>query len=216
MKKLMFAIATAIVILGAGSAAAETYPSRPITMIVPFAAGGPTDVIARILAKRMGDSLGQTVVVENISGVAGTIATGKAVHASPDGYTLSIGHYGTHAVNELVYSLPYNLVRDFAPVALLTSSPYLIVSSTSVPAKDLKGLIAWIKANPDQAIASNNGPGSAGQLLSLKFQSITGLRFRFAAYRGGDAASMPDVLARISHTANCCARGDRRIGRRRR
>lgn len=195
MKKLMLVIATAIVILTAGSAAAQTYPSRPITMIVPFAAGGPTDVIARILAQRMGDFLGQNVVVENISGAAGTIATGKAVHAPPDGYTLSIGHYGTHAVNELVYSLPYDLVRDFAPVALLTSSPYLIVSSTSLPVKDLKGLIAWLKANPDQTIASSNGPGSAGQLLSLKLQSITGLRFRFAAYRGGDAASMPDVLA---------------------
>src|SRR6185312_5042924 len=176
-------------------AAAEVYPSRPITMIVPFGAGGPTDVIARVLAQRMGQSLGQTVVVENITGAAGTLATGKAVHAQPDGYTLSIGHYGTHAVNSLVYSLPYDLVRDFAPVALIATSPYLVVSSTSIPAKDLKGLIAWLKAHPDQEVAGMNGPGSAGQLLTLKFQSLTGLHFRFATYRGGDAASMVDVLA---------------------
>lgn len=176
-------------------AAAADYPSRPITMIVPFAAGGPTDVIARILAQRMGESLGQTVVVENVTGAAGTIATGKVVHSQPDGYTLSIGHYGTHAVNQLVYSLPYDLVRDFAPVALIASSPYLIVSSTSIPATDLKSLIAWLKGNPDRAVASMNGAGSAGQLLGLKFQGVTGVHFRFAAYRGGDAATIPDVLA---------------------
>ena len=195
MTKFIFAAALAIAALAGRNATAEVYPSRPVTMIVPFGAGGPTDVIARILAQRMGQSLGQTVVVENISGAAGTIATGKAVHAQPDGYTLSIGHYGTHAVNSLVYSLPYDLVRDFAPVSLIATSPYLIVSSTSIPAKDLKGLIAWLKAHPAQAVAGMNGMGSAGQLLSLKFQSITGVHFRFAAYKGGDAASMPDVLA---------------------
>jgi len=166
-----------------------------VRVIVPFAAGGPTDVIARILAERMSESLGQTIIVENVTGAAGTIATGRAVHAQPDGYTLSIGHYGTHAVNGLVYSLPYDLVRDFAPIAPLVRSPYLIVSSTSIPATDLTGLIAWLKAHPDQAVAGSNGPGSAGQLLGLKFQSITGIHFRFAAYRGGDAASMPDLLA---------------------
>ena len=195
MRKFILGAAIAIAAMTARNAVAEVYPSRPITMIVPFGAGGPTDVIARILAQRMGEALGQTVVVENITGAAGTIATGKAVHAPPDGYTLSIGHYGTHAVNSLVYSLPYDLVRDFAPVALVATSPYLIVSSTSIPATDLKGLVAWLKAHPDQAIASSNGPGSAGQLLSLRFQSITGLHFRFASYRGGDAASMVDVLA---------------------
>jgi len=195
MRTLIFAATVAAAAAFAQSAAADNYPSRPITMIVPFAAGGPTDVIARILAQRMSESLGQPVVVQNITGAAGTIATGKVVRSKPDGYTLSIGHYGTHAVNALVYSLPYDLVRDFAPVAPLASSPYLIVSSTKIPATDLKGLIDWLKANPDQAVASSNGPGSAGQLLSFKFQSLTHLHFRFAAYRGGDAASLPDVLA---------------------
>ena len=195
MRKLLLAATVGLAIGFGQNAIPDDYPSRPIMMIVPFAAGGPTDVIARILAQRMSDSLGQTVVVENITGAAGTIATGKAVHAAPDGYTLSIGHYGTHAVNALVYSLPYDLVQDFAPVALVASSSYLIVSSMSIPATDLKGLIGWLKANPDREVASSNGPGSAGQLLSLKFQSLEGLHFRFAAYRGGDAASIPDVLA---------------------
>jgi len=195
MRALLFAASVAVTLSFGHAAADDSYPSRPITMIVPFGAGGPTDVIARIFAQRMETSLGQTVVVENITGVAGTVATGKAVHAQPDGYTLSIGHYGTHAVNGLVYKLPYDLVQDFAPVALLASSPYLIVSSTAIPATDLKGLIAWLKAHPDQAVASFNGPGSAGQLLGLRFQDVAGLHFRFAAYRGGDAAVMPDVLA---------------------
>ncbi len=195
MRKLALAFALAMTAAFARGAAAETYPSRPITMIVPFAAGGPTDVIARILAERMGESLGQAVVVENIAGAAGTIAVGKAVHAAPDGYTLSIGHYGTHAVNSLIYALPYDLVEDLDPVALLVSSPYLIVSKLAVPATDLTGLIAWLKAHPDEALASSNGPGSAGQLLALKLANSTGVHFRLVPYRGGDAASMQDVLA---------------------
>ena len=147
----------------------QHYPSRPITMVVPFGAGGPTDVIARILAQHMGASLGQTILVENVTGAAGTIGVGKAAHASPDGYTISIGHYGTHAVNSLIYSLDYDVVKDFEPVALLLSSPYLIVSKNAVPASNLKELVAWLKANPNEALTSFNGPGSAGQLLGLEF-----------------------------------------------
>jgi len=177
------------------AASAETYPSRPITLIVPFGAGGPTDVIARVLAQRMGKSLGQTIVVENVTGAAGTIAVNKAVHSPPDGYTLSIGHYSTHAVNSLVYSLPFDVVNDLEPVALLVRSPYLIVAGSEIPAADIKGLVAWFNAHPDKALASTNGPGSAGQLLGIKFQRLTGLQFRFVPYRGGDVASMQDVLA---------------------
>jgi len=195
MRKFIAAAAILATAAFGQSAAAETYPSRPITMIVPFAAGGPTDVIARIVAQRMGQTLGATIVVENVTGAAGTIAVGKVVHAPPDGYTLSIGHYGTHAVNALIYSLPYDLVNDLEPVALLVSSPYLIISNLTVPATDLKGLIAWLKSHPNDALASSNGPGSAGQLLGLKFQDATGVQFKFIPYRGGDAASMQDVLA---------------------
>jgi tripartite-type tricarboxylate transporter receptor subunit TctC len=174
---------------------AQHYPSRPITMVVPFGAGGPTDVIARILAQHMGASLGQTILVENVTGAAGTIGVGKAAHASPDGYTISIGHYGTHAVNSLIYSLDYDVVKDFEPVALLLSSPYLIVSKNAVPASNLKELVAWLKANPNEALTSFNGPGSAGQLLGLEFEKITGTSLRFVPYRRGDAPATLDMLA---------------------
>ena len=194
MRKVICAVAVMILAL-LQAQAAERYPVRPITMIVPFGAGGPTDVIARIVAQRMSEALGQTIVVENVTGAAGMIAVGKAVHASPDGYTLSIGHYGTHAVNALVYSLPYNPVTDLEPVGLLARSPYLVVAGSESPASDLEGLIGWLKANPDRALAPTNGQGSAGQLLGLAFQRLTGVPFRFVPYRGGDAASMPDVLA---------------------
>ncbi len=177
------------------SAHAAPYPSRPITMVVPFGAGGPTDVIARILAEHMSASLGQTVLVENVTGAAGTIGVGKAAHAAPDGYTVSIGHYGTHAVNSLIYSLDYDVIKSFDPIALVVSSPYLIVSKTAVPASDLQGLIAWLKANPNEALTSFNGPGSAGQLLGLEFEKLTGAPLRFVPYRGGDGPAMQDMLA---------------------
>lgn len=194
MRQFLFAVSTLILGL-VQTTAAGGYPVRPITMIVPFGAGGPTDVIARILAQRMGESLGQTIVVENVTGAAGTIAVGKAVRASPDGYTLSIGHYGTHAVNALVYSLPYDPVTDLDPIALLARSPYLIVAGNDVPAADLKGLIGWLEAHPDKSLAPMNGTGSAGQLLGIELERLTHLQFRFVPYRGGDVASMQDVLA---------------------
>jgi tripartite-type tricarboxylate transporter receptor subunit TctC len=143
----------------------------------------------------MGAVLGETIAVENVTGAAGTIGVGKAAHAAPDGYTLSIGHYGTHAVNSLIYSLDYDVVKDFEPVALLVSSPYLIVSKKTVPASDMKTLVAWLKANPNEALTSFNGPGSAGQLLGLQLEKITGAPLRFVPYRGGDGPAMQDMLA---------------------
>ncbi|HEY1310671.1 MAG TPA: tripartite tricarboxylate transporter substrate-binding protein, partial [Pseudolabrys sp.] len=146
MKKLIIAAAAALAFVTA--AGAEDYPSRPITMIVPFAAGGPTDVVARIMAEGMRPSLGQNVLVENVTGAAGSIGVGKAVRASPDGYTVSIGHWSTHVINGAIYNLPYDLLTDLEPVALLASNPQLIVANNNVPADDLKSLVAWIKANP--------------------------------------------------------------------
>src|SRR5690349_4323126 len=143
MRRLTCAAALTASLILCANASAETYPSRPVTLIVPFGAGGPTDVIARILGQRMGESLGQTIVVENVTGAAGTIAVNKAVHSPPDGYTLSIGHYGTHAVNSLVYSLQYDVVNDLEPVSLLVRSPYLIVVGDEIPATDIKSLVAW-------------------------------------------------------------------------
>lgn len=192
-RTLFFAIACALALIG--EANAQAYPARPITMIVPFGAGGPTDTIGRIIAERMGAALGQPIVVENIGGAAGSIGVGKAAHAPPDGYTLSIGHYGTHAVNSLIYPLHYDVVADFEPIILLASNPYLIVSNKSVPAKDLKGLIAWIKANPDKASASTNGPGSAGDLIGRRFEGATRAHLQLVPYRNGSGSSMQDLLA---------------------
>lgn len=194
MKKLIVA-ATCALVITAGTANAATYPLRPIMLIVPFGAGGPTDIIARTLAARMSTSLRQTIVVENVSGAAGSIGVGRAAHAAPDGYTLSIGHYGTHAVNSLIYPLKYDVVKDFEPIALLASNPYLIVSKNAVPATDLKGLIAWLKANPDKASASTGGPGSAGDLIGRHFRNVTGTSFQLVPYSGGSGVSIQDLLA---------------------
>jgi tripartite-type tricarboxylate transporter receptor subunit TctC len=194
MKKLIVA-AACVLAMAAGAASAETYPSRPIIIIVPFGAGGPTDVIARIIAERMKVSLGEPIIVKNIGGAAGSIGVGHVASAAPDGYTLSIGHWGTHAVNSLIYPLKYDVVKDFEPIALLASNPYLIVSKNAVPATDLKGLIAWLKASPDKASASTNGPGSAGDLIGRHFRNVTGTSFQLVPYSGGSGASMQDLLA---------------------
>src|SRR5215207_6556222 len=146
MKSLVTAVLLAAT-LGVSGAAAQTYPSRPVTLIVPFAAGGPTDTIGRILAQHMATTLGQAVVVENITGAAGSTAVGRAARAAPDGYTISLGHVGTHVINGAIYPLQYDLVADFAPVALVASNPQLIVARKNIPADDLKGFIAWLKAN---------------------------------------------------------------------
>lgn len=193
MRSLLLAVACLLALSGAANA--QAYPAHPITMIVPFGAGGPTDTIARLVAERMGAALGQPIVVENIGGAAGSIGVGKAARSAPDGYTLSIGHYGTHAVNSLIYPLQYDVVRDFEPVSLLASNPYLIVSNKLVPARDLKELIAWIKANPDKASASTNGPGSAGDLIGRRFEGATKAHLQLVPYRNGSGSSMQDLVA---------------------
>ena len=191
MKKLIIAAAAALAFVTA--AGAEDYPSRPITMIVPFAAGGPTDVVARIMAEGMRPSLGQNVLVENVTGAAGSIGVGKAVRASPDGYTVSIGHWSTHVINGAIYNLPYDLLTDLEPVALLASNPQLIVANNNVPADDLKSLVAWIKANPDKVSAGTAGPGSASHIGGIYFQRFSGTSFLFVPYRGTGPA-MTDLI----------------------
>src|SRR5215475_5927573 len=143
---------------------AQTYPSRPITIVVPFPAGGPTDTLARILAEHMRTLLGQSVIVENVTGASGSIGVGRVAKAAPDGYTLSIGNLITHVFNGAVFTLPYDPVEDFAPVSLLAAVPTWLIGRTSLPAKDLKELIAWLKANPDTASAATVGAGSAAHL----------------------------------------------------
>ena len=174
--------------------AQSTYPSRPISMIVPFAAGGPTDTLARIMAQHLNVSLGQPVVIENVTGAAGAIAVGRVARAAPDGYTLGIGNWGTHVINGAVMALQYDLLKDFEPVALIASNPLLIVTKNGVPAKDLTGLIAWLKANGDKASAGTSGAGAPSHIAGVLFQRQTGTSFQFVPYRGA-APVLQDLMA---------------------
>jgi tripartite-type tricarboxylate transporter receptor subunit TctC len=194
MGKFISAVAIAASLAGIASASAQPYPLRPITLGMPFAAGGPGDTLARILAERMKDSLGQTVVVENVTGAAGSIGTGRVAHAAPDGYTIILGNWTTHVVNGVVYMLPYDVVNDFEPVSLVATQPLLIVAKKALPADDLKGLVTWLKAHPGQASAGNAGVGSSTYVASVFFQMQTGARFQLVPYRGG-APAMQDLLA---------------------
>lgn len=176
------------------AAAADDYPSHPITMGMPFAAGGPGDVLTRILAQRMGQALGQTIVVENITGAAGSIGTGVVAHAAPDGYSLLLGNWTTHVVDPVAYNLNYDATKDFTPIALIATQPALIIGSKSFAPNNLRELIAWLKANPDKATSGNAGVGSATHVASIFFQRETGTRFQLVPYRGG-APAMADLLA---------------------
>jgi tripartite-type tricarboxylate transporter receptor subunit TctC len=172
---------------------AQGYPTRPVTINVAFAAGGPTDTVARVLGQRMKASLGQPVIIENTTGAGGSIGVGRVAHATPDGYTLSLGGWNTHVVNGAIYTLSYDVLRDFVPVALVSSNPSLIVAKKALPANDLKGLIAWLKDNPDKASAGICG-GCPHHIFSVFFQNATGARFQLVPYRGSGPA-MQDLVA---------------------
>jgi tripartite-type tricarboxylate transporter receptor subunit TctC len=182
----------------AGAALAETYPSRPITMVVPFAAGGPTDTLARIIAERMRQALGQTIIVENTTGAAGSIAVGRVARSAPDGYTLSIGHWSTHVVNGAIYPLTYDLLTDLDPVALLPSNPQFIVATNGVPAKDLIELVAWVKANQSTVSVGTAGAGSASHVGGLYFEKFTDTHLTFVPYRGTGPAMLDLMAGQIS------------------
>jgi tripartite-type tricarboxylate transporter receptor subunit TctC len=162
-------------------------------MVVPFAAGGPSDVLARIIAEPMRTFLGQPIVVENIGGGAGSIATARVVRERPDGYTFVVGNWGTHVINGAVQTLPYDLLKDFEPVALIANNPHVIVSRKDSPATDLKQLIAWLKANPDKLTAANSGTGSPSHISGLYFQAKTDTKFAFVPYRGS-GPGLQDVV----------------------
>lgn len=172
-------------------AVAQDYPSRPVTMIVPFAAGGPTDTIGRIVADKMGAALGQPVIIENVAGADGSIAVGKAAAAAGDGYTISIGNVATHVLNGAIYPLKYDLLKDLEPIALLVSAPALIVGKKTLPPNDLKELIAWLKANEDRA--SVGVFATWGRLLGAHFQKSTTTRLLMVPYRGA-APAMQDLI----------------------
>jgi tripartite-type tricarboxylate transporter receptor subunit TctC len=176
------------------AASAEDYPSRPITIIVPFAAGGPADTLARMLGQLMQSALGQPLVVENVPGAAGSLGVGRVVRAAPDGYTIGIGHLGTNVFNGALYDLPYDLVKDLEPIALLPSNVSVLVAKKEVPANDLPGLIAWLKVNPEQASAATAGIGSIAHIASIYFEKMTGVTLTIVPYRSGAAADT-DVIA---------------------
>jgi tripartite-type tricarboxylate transporter receptor subunit TctC len=179
----------------AGPAFAQAYPTKPITLIVPFAAGGPTDLMARIVGERMSKELGQQIIIDNITGAAGSIAMGKLAHAAPDGYTIGIGHLGTNVVNGLIYkNLNYDLLDDLVPIARLPSNPLLVVTSNQVPAKDLKELVAYLKANADKISGGTAGMGSGSHIGALAFFAVTGTNYQLVPYRGTGPA-MQDLIA---------------------
>jgi tripartite-type tricarboxylate transporter receptor subunit TctC len=173
---------------------AQAYPSRPITMIVPAAAGGPTDTIGRILAQRMQVTLGQNVIIENVGGASGTLGTGRVVRAAPDGYTIGLGGWNHYVVNGAVYPLQYDLLNDFAPVSLIAAGPQLILSKKDIPANSLQELIAWLKTRPDDVTFATGGVAAPGHISGLAFQGITGTRFVFVPHRGA-APAMQNLVA---------------------
>ncbi|MFZ3351844.1 MAG: tripartite tricarboxylate transporter substrate-binding protein [Xanthobacteraceae bacterium] len=175
----------------AAPARAENFPSRTITLIVPFPPGGSTDVAGRILAQRMGEALGQTVIVENIGGAGGSIAVGRLARAAADGYTIDIGQWDTH-VGAIIYNLNYDLQKDFAPIGLASLNPMLLVAKKTLPANDLKSLVVWMKAHPgDAKFVNQNASAQVGGIL---LQKLTGTKVLFVPYRGAGPA-MTDLIS---------------------
>jgi tripartite-type tricarboxylate transporter receptor subunit TctC len=191
MKRTVVALAFACFVQ---AAAAQTYPTRPITIIDPLPAGGAVDALARILAEHMRSVLGQPVLVDNVAGGGGTIGVGRVARAAPDGYTLGLGTNGQFVNNGAVYTLSYDLVKDFEPVALLPNVPYWFVVKKSLPANNLQELIAWLKANGDKATAGTVGVGTGSHLCGVFFQNKTGTRFQFVPYKGG-APALQDLVS---------------------
>ena len=194
MKRHVLALAVAAAWSFAGQAVADDYPSRPITIVVPYPAGGPTDTLARVLGERMKQSLGQTVIVENPTGAAGTIGTGRVARSAPDGYTLILGHWQTHVINGATYNLNFDVVKDFEPISLVADCPVSFVGKASLEAKDLKELIAWMKANPGKATVGIGGVGGGADVVGSYFMKNTGTKFQFIPYRGA-APMIQDLLA---------------------
>ena len=193
MKKLLFAVVT-LTAWGIACAAAQNYPTRPINMIAPFPAGGSTDIVARIVADGMKAPLGQTVVVENISGASGTIGSGRVARAEPDGYTLLLGQWSSNVGAGALYTLPYHVLNDFEPIALVTTSALWIMGRNGLPPKDLKELIGWLKANPGKATAGTVGAGSAAHVCMVYLEQATGTKVQYVPYRGA-APVMQDLIA---------------------
>jgi tripartite-type tricarboxylate transporter receptor subunit TctC len=193
MRRVTFAAALIAILFGIAPGQADNYPSHPITMIVGFPPGGPTDALARLLAKGMEAALKQPVVVETVGGASGTIATGRVVHASPDGYTIGIGNWSSHVGSPATYALDYDIQKDLQPISLLAGSPLWILGKNAVPPKTAVELIAWLKARPELTTFGTVGAGSAAHLCGVFFAQKTGARFQFVPYHGAGPA-IQDLL----------------------
>jgi tripartite-type tricarboxylate transporter receptor subunit TctC len=189
-----FAAVVIAALFGAGAASAQTYPSKPITVIVPFAAGGATDVLARFLGERLRAILGQPIIIENVTGAGGSIGVTRLVRAPADGYTIEMGTSTTNMLLGGLYPLPFDLINDIAPIVMIASEPLMIVGRKALPAKDLKELIAWLKANPDKASIGIPAVGGTGHLAGLSFLNEIGTKAQFIPYRGNGPA-LQDLVA---------------------
>src|SRR5262245_30885107 len=196
MTRLLLA-AVISVLAGILPAAAQNYPSRPITMIVAYPPGGPTDSLARILIEPLRNALGQPVIIENISGAGGTIGVARAARAAPDGYTLSIGQFASHVSTLAIYPVTFDVLKDFEPVTLLSNSSLWLIGKASLPANSLQELVAWLKANPDHATWGTVGAGSAAHLCGLSFEDKIGTRLRYVPYRGAALATQDLIAGQI-------------------
>ena len=194
MRKHSLIAAFAVLLAGMGGIAAQTYPSRPITIVVAFAAGGSGDTITRILADHMRTELGQTIIVENVGGAAGSIGVGRVARSAPDGYTIVSGNWPTHVLNGAIYPLNYDVLKDFEPISLIATESIVLSTRKDFPATRLSEFIAWLRANPGKASAGTVGPGSVGHIVGLFFQKETGTQFQFVPYRGL-APAMQDMIA---------------------
>jgi tripartite-type tricarboxylate transporter receptor subunit TctC len=194
MRWVSFLIACAVALGGTFSARAETYPTKPITLIVPFPAGGITDIVSRLVADRMKTTLGQPVIIENIGGAGGTIGVTRLARAAADGYTIGVAQWTSHVGASVMYSLPFDYVKDFEPISMLSVGPLWIIGRKDFPASNARELIAWLKANPNKATAGTIGPGSGIHMCLVYFAEKTGTTMQYVPYRGG-APVMQDLLA---------------------
>ena len=183
---------TAAIAFCCAPVSAQNFPTHPITIVVPFSAGGPTDTIARIMAERMTKSLGQTVLVENVTGAGGNIGVARVVRAAPDGYMVSIGHIGPHVINGAMYRLDYDLLKDLAPIGMFVTNPLIVVSKTALPSRDLKSLIDYARSTPISL--ATGGAGTPSHISAVYFQKFTGGDAQIVHYRGG-APAVADVIA---------------------
>jgi len=191
---LRLAPAVAAVHAFSGAALAQDYPSRPVTLVAPYAAGGSADILPRLIAEHMRATLGTPVIIENVTGAAGSIGTGRVARAAPDGYTFGLGNWSTHVANGVVYRLPYDVRNDFEPIAQIVSSPLMIATSKKTPPNNLGELLVWLKVNPGKVSQGTNGPGSIMHLAGVLLQNETGARFNFVPYRGS-APAVQDLLS---------------------